>query len=124
MTDVVYQLARLQLPQDREILRAFHNAYDREYHFGRNQNEQDKFLDYLQAHQNTYHCLVLFAGEVPVGYMRGYDRLSTSSCDIVFMLDVVYVLPDHRGKGIGKAMISPLIEYAKKIESPRTCTNS
>ncbi|MHC4779860.1 MAG: GNAT family N-acetyltransferase [Planctomycetota bacterium] len=119
MPDPVFHLERLELPRDRETLLKFHDLYDKEYKFERKKEERDRFLKYLRDHNDIYHCLALWAEDEPVGYLRGYDRLSTSSCDIVFMLDIVYVLPDHRGKGIGKKMIVHLIEYARKHGAAR-----
>jgi ribosomal protein S18 acetylase RimI-like enzyme len=119
MPDSTYRMERLELPRDRETLLKFHDLYDKEYKFARKKEERDNFLKYLKEHDDIYHCLVLWHGDEPVGYLRGYDRLSTSSCDIVFMLDIVYVSPDHRGKGIGKKMIVHLIEYAREYGAAR-----
>jgi ribosomal protein S18 acetylase RimI-like enzyme len=112
-------LRRLELPRDRDVLLAFHRMYDEEYKFQRAPEDPQRLLDYLQAHADIYHCLIFHEKGLPVGYMRGYDRMSTSSCDIVFMLDIVYVAPEHRGKGAGKHMIAELLRYVKAAGAAR-----
>ncbi|MHC4599668.1 MAG: GNAT family N-acetyltransferase, partial [Planctomycetota bacterium] len=119
MPDPTYRLEKLELPRDRETLLKFHDLYDKEYKFDRKREDRDRFFKYLKEHSDIYHCLVLWKGDEPVAYVWGYDRLSTSSCDIVFMLDIVYVSPDHRGKGLGKKMIVHLIEYARDYGAAR-----
>lgn len=119
MTDEALRLERLQLPRDRELLEKFHDLYDREYEFRRSEEDRRGFVEYLERHQDIYHCLVFYAGEEPAGYIRGYERISTSSCDIVFMLDIVYVAPDMRSKGIGKKMIGALVEHCRNIGAAR-----
>ncbi|GEM_PF-3499539 len=113
------RLVKLDLPADREILRAFHRMYDKEYGFEREKEDEKAFLDYLEKHQDIYHCLVFLREGKPLGYARGYDRLSTSSCDTVFMLDIIYVSPGHRGQGVGKKMIGALVDYARDLGAAR-----
>jgi len=113
MAEQRYRLEKLQFPRDRDLLLSFHDLYDKEYRFSRKAEDRLKFLDYIQSHEDIYHALVLYEGDQPLGYLRGYDRISTSSCDIVFMLDIVYVHPDRRNQGIGKQLIVHLIEYAR-----------
>jgi ribosomal protein S18 acetylase RimI-like enzyme len=119
MSEPASGLRRLELPRDREVLLAFHRMYDAEYKFQRTPKDEETLLGYLQAHGDIYHCLILYEQGDPVGYMRGYDRMSTSSCDIVFMLDIVYVAPGHRGKGVGKRMIAELLRFAKERGAAR-----
>ncbi|MBN1356879.1 GNAT family N-acetyltransferase [bacterium] len=103
---------KLNLPADREILIRIHRIYDREYGFSRDASGYEILVETLTRHGDIYHPLVLFDGSEAVGYIRAYDRLSASSCDIVIMLDLVYVLPGHRGHGIGKILLRRFLEFA------------
>jgi len=116
---VDYRLVRLELPRDRELLRSFHVAYDGEYGFRREPSAHDPVLDWVERYRELYHCLVLMAGEEPVGYMRAYDRISTSSADRVLMLDMVHVLPEWRGRGAGGAMMEGLVRFARENGNAR-----
>ena len=79
MSDPDYRLKRLRLPRDREVLQYFHDQYDREYGFERTDPDRETVVDFLERHGDLYHCLVLYDGQLPVGYIRGYERISTSS---------------------------------------------
>ncbi len=106
------RVIKLAFPEHRSILIEIHKAYDREYGFQRDVSEYQVLVDYLAQHIDIYHPFVLFADNKPAGYMRAYDRLSTSSCGLVLMLDLIYVLPEYRGKGLGREMMRYLVEFA------------
>ena len=108
------RLVRLELPRDREVLRLFHRAYDEENGFDRDPAAHDRLFDDLARQGDMYHCLILYVGQSPAGYMRAYDRLSTSSAGRVLMLDIVHLLPQWRGRGLGRVMIEGLIGFARR----------
>jgi ribosomal protein S18 acetylase RimI-like enzyme len=110
---------RLEIPRDKNILISIHKEYDREYGFSRAEGEHQILADYLASHADIYHPFALMDGESPAGYIRAYDRLSTSSCDIVLMLDLVYILPQYRGKGLGKRIMQDFIDFAVKSKKAR-----
>lgn len=112
-------VARLELPLDKHHLQTVHDAYDIEYGFSREQSDRDLLIDYLTEHGSIYHLIVLFVEEQPAGYIRAYDRLSTSSCDVVMMLDLVYIFPAYRGKGFGRILMNALISYSKSNHKAR-----
>ncbi len=114
-----YTFRKLRLPADSEILVAIHAIYDRENNFTRKPEEYQILIDYLSEHGDIYHPLVLFIDNQPAGYIRAYDRLSTSSCDLVLMLDLVYILPSYRGKGLGTIIMKEFLAFAAHNRSAR-----
>jgi len=107
-----YEFRKLSLPRDRAIVRRLHEEYDDEYGFRRAPEDYDRLLDYFESHAEIYHLFALFAGAEPLGYIRAYDRMSTSSCDRVLMFDTLHIRRGHRGKGLGKIMMEGLLDFA------------
>jgi ribosomal protein S18 acetylase RimI-like enzyme len=114
-----YRLAKLDLPRDRDILIEIHRIFGDEYGFTHDPADLDALVEYLAEHADIYHPLCLFQEDEPVGYVRAYDRLSTSSCGLVLMLDLVYVLPTHRGHGLGKILMKGFIDFAAELKRLR-----
>ncbi len=114
-----YVFRKLVMPQDESLLIKIHKTYDTEYGFERGDGDYSILTEYLRRHGDTYHPLALIMGGEVAGYMRAYDRLSTSSCDIVMMLDLVYVMPDFRGRGCGKILMAELLKYAYREKKAR-----
>ncbi|HPQ41603.1 MAG TPA: GNAT family N-acetyltransferase [bacterium] len=121
-SDILKQKAifrKMRFPEDRDILYAIHRAYDEEYGLSRSMEEYQKQMEFYSLHSTIYHPLVLMVGDQPAGYIRAYDRISMSSCDIVLMLDLVYVLPDFRKMGFGRILMEQFMAFAQKIEAIR-----
>lgn len=112
--DAAIRIVELELPEDRRLLDSIHIAYDREYGFTHSDAERDHFAAYLAAHRDIYHPLALLLDNEPAGYIRACDRLSTSSCDTVSMLDLVYILPEHRGKKLGRLLMDAYIRFVRE----------
>jgi len=111
--DDVYALRWLAFPRDRDTLVALHRLYDRAYGFSRSADDYAFIADYVEAHADIYHCLALLHGDEPAGYVRCYERISTSSCDRVLMLDIVQIEAAHRGRGLGKRLVASVLDLAE-----------
>jgi ribosomal protein S18 acetylase RimI-like enzyme len=114
-----YTFRKLNLPEERDKLVFIHQIYDKEYQFSRAESEYEQFVNYLADHNNIYHPLVLLDHETIVGYIRAYDRISTSSCAIVLMLDLVYILPAFRGQGMGGIIMEEFLDFASERKCAR-----
>jgi len=113
MTEHQLEFRKLRLPEDRPVLLLLHEAYDQEYGFIRKPGEYDVLAGYLEKHQEIYHMFALMEGEQPLGYIRAYERMSTSSCDRVLMFDLLYILPHARGQKLGTGMMEHLVAFAQ-----------
>lgn len=111
--DDAYEIRKLTLPRDRAMLGALHELYDRTYGFHRRPGEIEALLDRIERRGDLYTCLALLCRGEPVGYARFYERLSTSSCDLVGMLDIVEVRSDHRGRGQGRRLVEEVLRRAE-----------
>ena len=114
-----FVLRKIKLPEENRLLISIHETYDLEYGFSRDHQEYIQLAEYLTRYSDIYHPMVLEKDGIPSGYIRAYDRLSTSSCGVVLMLDLVYVFPDHRKLGYGKILMAKFIEFAKKSGARR-----
>lgn len=120
--DILKQKAvfrKMRFPEDQELLFEIHKVYDQEYGFSREEDEYSIQMAFYSMNEAIYHPLVLLVGGKPAGYIRGYDRISMSSCETVMMLDLVYILPDYRGMGFGKLLMEQFLEFAKKVKAVR-----
>lgn len=110
---------KMRFPEDHEILHAIHQAYADEYGLPRTVKDYETQMEFYSLHSTIYHPLVLMVGDQPAGYIRAYDRISMSSCDIVLMLDLVYILPDFRKMGFGRILMDQFMAFARKIDAVR-----
>ncbi|MBN1297177.1 GNAT family N-acetyltransferase [bacterium] len=120
--DIMKQKAvfrKMRFPEDRDVLYAIHEAYDKEYELTRNRDEYRVQMEFYALHSAIYHPLVLTVGDQPAGYIRAYDRISMSSCDVVLMLDLVYILPGFRGMGFGRLLMEQFLAFSEKINAVR-----
>jgi GNAT superfamily N-acetyltransferase len=62
-----------------------------------------------------YYCFVCqpSGGEI-VGYCLGFNTYSTFRAQPGLWLEDLYVTPDQRGRGYGKAMLSYLMEWCRR----------
>lgn len=60
-----------------------------------------------------------FEGDTPVGFALFFHNYSTFRGKPGIYLEDLFVWPDHRGKGYGKALLTRLIEYAKEMHCGR-----
>ncbi len=110
---------KMRFPEDQELLVTIHRSYDKEYGLSRSPEEYLVQMGFYSINATLYHPMVLLVGDEPAGYIRGYDRISMSSCDTVLMLDLVYVLPEFRKLGFGRIMMEKFLEFGKMNKAVR-----
>jgi ribosomal protein S18 acetylase RimI-like enzyme len=59
-------------------------------------------------------AIFLLAGEPPVGIAMLRLRESVWSDDLDAHLEELYVAPDHRGQGLGRALLERTLEFARE----------
>ncbi len=110
---------KMRFPEDQALLYEIHRVFDREYNLTRNDDEYRIQMEFYAMNAAIYHPLVFLVGDKPAGYVRGYDRISMSSSDIVMMCDLVYILPEFRGHGFGRLLMEKFIEFAVQTDAAR-----
>ncbi|MFA6260066.1 MAG: GNAT family N-acetyltransferase [Bacteroidia bacterium] len=60
-----------------------------------------------------------FEGEIAVGFALFFHNYSTFRGKPGIYLEDLFVWPEHRGKGYGKALLTKLIDYAKEMQCGR-----
>lgn len=68
-----------------------------------------------KAVENSLYSIVAFDGSDPVGI----GRLLGDGAFIWYLQDII-VIPPYQGRGIGKAIVTKLLEYAEKESIPET----
>ncbi len=59
-----------------------------------------------------FETLICTQAERPIGFALYYFTYSTFACRPILFIEDLFVLPDHRGKSAGKALISALARVA------------
>ncbi len=104
---------KMVFPEDRDYLFEIHRIYGLEYGLSHDTNAWHTQMEFYRVNKTIYHPLILLVEQIPAGYIRAYDRISMSSSDIVTMLDLVYILPEYRGKGLGKILMQKFLDFAE-----------
>jgi len=65
------------------------------------------------------HTIVVSVGGEPVGYIVYFFSFATSVGRRCLWMDDLYVVPEFRGKGLGKALLSYMAEFAVKNDCAR-----
>lgn len=60
------------------------------------------------------HCIIAYENEVAVGFALYFNNYSTFVSRPGIYLEDLFVDPEHRGKGYGKALLLHLVKLAKK----------
>jgi len=63
--------------------------------------------------QRACFCDLAFEGEAPVGVMTWHPTYSSFAASRGLYLEDLFVRPDHRGKGYGKALLAHLAARAR-----------
>jgi len=62
--------------------------------------------------RRCFESLICTRGGRPIGYAIYYFAYSTFSCGPVLFIEDIFVLPEERGKGAGKALMKALARVA------------
>ncbi len=74
----------------------------------------EKDLEAMLFDSGVGHCLVAEKEGEVVGIALYFYNLSTFKCRKGIYLEDLFVLPEHRGEGIGKGLLCRLCELAKE----------
>lgn len=74
---------------------------------------EEKLNETLFGQKPFAEVLLCYEEELPVGFALYFYNYSTFRAKPGIYLEDLFVLPEHRGKGYGKALLTALIEKAK-----------
>jgi GNAT superfamily N-acetyltransferase len=74
---------------------------------------QDDFRQALFGAERTAYALMAFADDSPVGFALYFYNFSTFLGKRGIYLEDIFVEPEHRGRGIGSALLKRLAKIAK-----------
>lgn len=77
------------------------------------ENNEDRLRQTIFSEDRDIHALLAYEGGVPVGYAVFYYTYSTFVGRRGLYLEDLYVKPEARGKGFGRALLSHLARVAK-----------
>jgi GNAT superfamily N-acetyltransferase len=75
---------------------------------------QDDFRQALFGDERNAHALMAFADDAPVGFALYFYNFSTFVGRRGIYLEDIFVEPEHRGRGIGSALLKRLARVAKE----------
>jgi GNAT superfamily N-acetyltransferase len=82
-------------------------------------SSEDDFRRALFGPQRNVEALMAFAGDAPVGFALYFYNFSTFLGKRGIYLEDLFVEPEHRGQGIGKALLQRLASIAKDQDCGR-----
>lgn len=74
----------------------------------------EKLLDTLFGERSYAEVLLAYEWETPVGFALFFHNYSTFRAKPGIYLEDLFIQPEYRGKGYGKALLQQLIEIAKE----------
>ncbi len=78
------------------------------------------FLNRLLNQDNNSIFLVADQGGVVIGYLTGHvSNISYRAVNPIAELENMFVLPEHRGRGVGTALIKEFVRQAKALGAKR-----
>ena len=80
---------------------------------------QDDFREALFGAKSNAHALMAFADDAAVGFALYFFNFSTFSGKRGIYLEDIFVEPEHRGRGIGSALLKRLAGIAKQQNCAR-----
>ena len=84
-----------------------------EKHLDYVENNEDRLRRTIFSKDRGIHAIIAYEGEVPVGYAVFYYTYSTFVGRRGLYLEDLYVKPESRGKGFGRALLSYLARTAR-----------
>ena len=82
-------------------------------------SSENDFFKALFGPQRNAAALMAFSGDAPVGFALYFYNFSTFLGRRGIYLDDLFVEPEHRGQGIGKALLQRLASIAKDEDCGR-----
>lgn len=80
---------------------------------------QDDFRQALFGAERNAHALMAFLDDAPVGLALYFYTFSTFAGKRGIYLEDLFVEPEHRGRGIGSALLKRLAQIAKEQDCAR-----
>lgn len=79
----------------------------------------DKIKKHLFEHNAVAECLLAFEGEQAVGFAVYFHNYSTFVSKPGIYLEDLFVKPEYRGRGYGKALLLKIVDIAKERDCGR-----
>lgn len=89
------------------------DAYRVFYEQESNVSAANQFLESRITNEESIIFMAL-KGDIPVGFTQLYPTFSSVSLQSFLILNDLFVLPEHRGKEIGQALLEKAKSYCKK----------
>ncbi len=80
---------------------------------------EENILKYLFGEHSVASCLLAFEDEICIGFALYFKNFSTFVCKPGIYLEDLFVEPNFRGKGYGKALLMELVQLAKSLDYGR-----
>jgi GNAT superfamily N-acetyltransferase len=80
---------------------------------------EGNILKYLFGEHSVASCLLAFEAETCIGFALYFKNFSTFVCKPGIYLEDLFVEPNYRGKGYGKALLMELVQLAKSLDYGR-----
>jgi GNAT superfamily N-acetyltransferase len=98
------------------------HAFNRE--FGESTPEPDVIAERAAPLIESGEVTVLFAGDGPDGFAQLRFRPSLYTGALDALLEELYVVPERRGRGLGRALLEASMEYARERGAARIELNT
>jgi GNAT superfamily N-acetyltransferase len=80
----------------------------------RSDEHNERFFARFLAPSDDGLLLIATAGDAPAGYATLYWTFSSVSATEVVLLNDLYVAPEHRGAGVGEALVAATVAVARE----------
>lgn len=78
------------------------------------QATEESIYKNLFTQPTVAHCIIGYENKIPVGFALYFNNYSTFVSRPGIYLEDLFVEPQHRGKGYGKALLMHLVKTAKQ----------
>jgi GNAT superfamily N-acetyltransferase len=103
---------------DLEVLSVLFDGYRQFYGRDSNLAAAKQFLLDRFNHAESV-VFIAYEGSNPIGFTQLYPSFSSVSLERIFILNDLFVTESGRRKGVGSALISAAVEYAKAVGALR-----